>query len=256
MRTILYKNGFIRYFASLLEYCDQGKRKRSFYGMFILFLIASFFLDASTWTWGSALIFVGITTYLGELRNTTPNVISLSPYSPKQKLIYAWLAPVLYFALVISAMIIIRVFFICIFSLYGFLVGFDVAPMWEYSFEFEPVRDMGVYGVLFGLIAQIACYSAGMFSSFIKKWGYRVIATFVFCSVAYLCLQFMSLPYSLTLEKGIRFVGFFMASPFYGFGYEYMQYPWLAVVLCGVASLAFLGFTIWFTALRSRGKDY
>ncbi|MCH5142374.1 MAG: hypothetical protein J1G07_01485 [Clostridiales bacterium] len=256
MRTVLYKSGFLRYFSSLLEYCEQSKRKRGFYGMFVFFMALTFILNETSWTWFSAVLLAGIAIHLGELRNSTPNVVSLSPYKPTQKLIYAWLSPLLYFVLALATMLFIRVFFLSIFSLYGLLVGFEVYPIWQYAFAFDPAEEMGAYGILFGLIFQLACYSAGMFSSFIKKWSNKAIFIFAFCVVVYLCLQFMSLPYSLTLEKGIRFIGFFAASPFYDFGYKYMQYPWLAVLLCGVAMFAFFGFTVWFTARKNRGKDY
>lgn len=256
MRTILYKSGFLRYFSSLLEYCQQSKKKTGYAGTFVLVLLFSFWLNVSTWTFGSALLLAGIAIHLGGLRNSMPNVVTLAPYKPTQKLIYAWLSTLLYFAIALATMLFIRLFFISIFSLYGLLVGFDVAPIWVDSFAFNPVEEMGTYGIIFGLIFQLACYSAGMFSSFIKKWGFKALFTFIFCVVVYLCLQFMSLPYSLTLAKGIRFVGFFAGTPFYSLGYEYMQYPWLAVLLCGVAALAFLGVTVWFTARKNRGKDY
>ena len=256
MRTILYKSGFLRYFSSLLEYCVQSKRKRGYAGTFGLFVLLTFLLNVTNWTWLTAVILAGIAIYLGGLRNAMPNVITLSPYSPRQKLIYAWLAPALYFALALATMLFIRIFFISIFSLYGLLVGFEVYPIWEYSFEFNPVEYMGTCGIIFGLLFQVACYSAGMLLSFTKKWTNKAIISFAFCVAVYLCLQFMSLPYSLTLAKGIRYIGFFAASPFYSFGYEYMQYPWLAVILCGVVIFAFLGFTIWFTTRKNRGKDY
>lgn len=256
MRTVLYKIGFLRYCSSLLEYCEQGKRKRGYYGTFVLFVLLTFLLNIKNWTWFSAILLAGIAIYLGGLRNATPNVITLSPYSPKQKLVYAWFAPVFYFVLALATMLFIRVFFLSIFSLYGLLVGFEVYPIWQYAFAFDPAEEMGAYGILFGLIFQLACYSAGMFFSFTKKWSNKAIFTFVFCVAVYLCLQFMSMPYSLTLEKGIRFIGFFAASPFYDFGYKFMQYPWLAVLLCGVAVFAFFGFTVWFTACKNKGKDY
>ncbi|MCH5148360.1 MAG: hypothetical protein J1G05_03225 [Clostridiales bacterium] len=256
MRTVLYKSGFLRYFSSLLEYCQQSKRRSGYIGVFAAYVVLSFVLNALSWTWFSAALLAGIAIYLGGLRSATPNVITLSPYSPKQKLIYAWLAPALYFVLALAAMVFIRIFFLSIFSLYGLLVGFEVFPMWKEAFMFDPVKAMGGYGIIFGLLFQLAGYSAGMFFAFIKKWSNKAIFTFIFCVAVYLCLQFMSLPYSLTLPKGIRFIGFFEASPFYSLGYEYMQYPWLAVLLFGVAVFAFFGFTVWFTARKNRGKDY
>ena len=256
MRTVLYKSEFLRYFSSLLEYCEQSKRKRGYYGMFVVLVIFSFVLNVTNWTWGSALLLAGMGIYLGGLRNATPNVISLAPYSPNKKLLYSWLAPLLYFVLTIATMLLIRILFISLFSLYGLLAGVEISPIWELSFEFHPLESMGGLGIIFGIIFEVACYSAGMFYSYIKKWGYKAIFVFAYSIAVYLCLQFMSLPYSLTLAKGIRFVGFFAASPFYSFCYENMQYPWLAVLLFGIAVLAFVGFTVWFTARKNRGKDY
>lgn len=256
MRTILYKSGFLRYFSSLLEYCQQSKKKNGYAGTFVLVVLFTFMLDSSTWTIGSGLLLCGIAIHLGGLRNSMPNVVMLAPYKPTQKLIYAWLAPILYFAIALATMLFIRIFFISIFSLYGLLVGFEVVPIWEYSFAFNPAEEMGAYGIIFGLIFQLACYSAGMFHSFIKKWGFKALFVFIYCVAIYLCLQLMSLPYSLTLAKGIRFVGFFWGTPFFAVGYEYMKYPWLAVLLCGISALAFIGATVWFTALRNKGKDY
>lgn len=256
MRTILYKNGFLRYFSSLLEYCQQGKRRGSFAGALIAMIIVSFLLDIGTWTWGSGLMLVWITVYLGSLRSFKPNVVTLAPLSRMQKTVYSWLAPLLYFAIVIAGMVLLRVFFLLINSVYGLLIGFNIAPLWEIAFSFNPYNSMGTYGIIFGIIFQIACYSAGMFVTSINKSGFKALFVFLFCLAVYLCLQFMSLPYSLTLEKGIRFIGFFLGSPFYNVCYNYMQYPWLSIVLFGVAVLAFFGVSIWFSALRNRGKDY
>lgn len=257
MRTVLYKSGFLRYFSSLLEYCQQGKRRGSFTGAFIAIVIISFvFLTETTWTWGSGLLLVWIAVYLDGLKSFKPNVVTLAPLSWKQRFVYSWLAPLLYFVLVIAGLVLVRVFFLLINSAYGLLVGFKIAPLWETSFSFNPHNTMGTYGIIFGLIFQLACYSAGMFISSIKKGGFKALFVFIFCAAIYLCLQLMSLPFSLTLDERIRFIGFFSGSPFYYICYFYMQYPWLSVVLCGVVALAFFGVTVWFTAIRNRGKDY
>ena len=256
MRTVLYKNGFLRYFSSLLEYCQQGKRKNGYAGVFAVYVCLSFLLNATNWTWLSAALLAGIAIYLGGLRGSMPNVVSLAPYKPTQKLIYAWLAPIVYFALTLATMLFIRVFFLGLFSMYGLLAGFDSSPMWVYSFEFNPLEEMGTHGIIFGLLFEVACYAAGMFSAVTKKWTNKAIFTFVFCVAVYMCLQFMSLPYSLTLDVRIRFVGFFAGSPFYEFGYNFMQYPWLSLLLCGVAIFAFVGFTVWYTIRKNAGKDY
>ena len=224
--------------------------------MFIAIVLVSTMLNEDTWAWGSGFILLWITSYLGGLRNFKPNVVTLAPLSWKQKTVYSWLSPLLYFVLVIAAMITLRVILLLIESAYGLLVGFEIYPLWEFSFEFNPYRQMGTFGILFGIIFQLACYSAGMFATFIKKGGYKALFAFLFFVAIYLCLQFMSLPYSLTLPKEWRFIGFFDGSPFYSLCYKYMALPWLSVVLCGVAALAFFGVSIWFSAIRTRGKDY
>ncbi len=270
MRTILYKSGFLRYFSSLLEYCQTGKRKRAYVSVYIVYVFLSLFLDQTTWTWLSAVMLAFIGAYLGSLRNAKPNVVTLAPISWKQKTVYSFLSTILYFVVAVAVMILLRVFFLCISSVYGLLIGADVSLVWKYSFQFNPYdfaidgiensagfyEGMGLYGILFGIIFELACYSAGMFAAYIKKGGYKAIFVFAFCLAISLCLQFMSLPYSLTLEKGVRFVGFFIGSPFYNVCYEYMQYAWLSVTLCGIAALAFFGVTVWFVARRNRGKDY
>ena len=225
MRTILYKSGFLRYFSSLIEYCQQGKRKRGYFGVFACFVFFAYFLNQNDWTWGGAIMLALIVFHLGGLRASKPNVVTLAPLSWKQKMIYSWLAPALYFVLAVAAMVIIRVFFLCIYSTYGLLIGGDVTPLWQFAFEFNPYNTMGTYGILFGLIFQLACYSAAMFATYIKKSGFKALFVFLFCLAIYLCLQFMSLPCSLTLEKGLRFLGFFMGTPFYYTCYGYMQYP-------------------------------
>lgn len=260
MRTLIYKSGFLRYFASLLEYCQPGKRKGSYLGAFALITFFTFGLNVTSWTWGSALILLWIAVYLSGLRNAKPNVVTLAPLSYKQKLIYSWLAPALYFVLSLATMIIIRVLSLCVVSVYGLLIGANVAPVWEYSFMFDPLNpvtgEMGVYGMLFGLIFQLACYSAGMFYSSIKKGTFKALFVFIYCVAIYLCLQFMSLSYSLTLVKEWQFFGFFIGTPFQRTCYEFMQLPWLSILLCGVAALAFFGVTVWFSARRTKGKDY
>lgn len=256
MRTVLYKNGFLRYFCSLIEYCQQTKKRSGAAYFFVAFAILASASTQETFTYMSGILLACIAIYLGGLRNNRPNVVTLSPVSWQKKAAYSFLSPILFFVLAVAAMVTVKVMFLLIGTAYGLLVGFEIGGMWRYAFTFDPYSKMGLYGIIFGLIFELACYSAGMFSTYIKKGGYKALFVFLFCLAVYLCLQFMSLPLSLTLEKGIRFTGFFIGSPFFPLGYEYMKYPWLAVTLCGVAVLAFFGVTIWFVLMRSRGKDY
>jgi len=244
MREFLYKNSFLRYFFSLFNRSRFARRRES-----VLIFFACYFALISAIVGGilgitTALVLFALGAYLGNCRRGRPNLTGLMPLTSRRKVVYQFLSPLFLLFLIFVGLLLLIIIYIILTYLNGLLFNFNPGNLFADLFngyidlQNELYGMAGPYGTSFSVFFTVICYSAGMIYGSVYKRSHRLIFGLAFYAVMYLGLNFMSLPFVLSLPPEERYFTFIWGSPFFGTCYEAMAFPWLSIVLCGCCAVA------------------
>lgn len=254
MKEFLYKSSFIRYYTALFNR-NLYYRKRTY---FLVYGVAAYVgvLVFSAWSsMLSMMLALGLFIAAGmtaAYRRAQPNLASLMPLTSRKKVFYQFMSPIFFVITVIVMMWLISTVFTLVFTLLFSIdrVSLDMFTVYWRLIK-EGVENMGGYGFTLFLFFTVICYAAGMVFGFIDKKRYQLLFAGGFYLMLIVAFYLITLPCKQTAGTF-----FFNPPPFYKTTLAYLKYPWLAVVLAGLAAVGAVVASVWFVNKKIGKKGY
>ncbi len=193
--------------------------------------------------------FIGIAIGVGYVSNTKPSLISVSPFSPKQKTVFGYLLSIVYLIIFTVFMIAVTMLFILIVALFAFLASGENIFVIEESIIQTSYRGDLIYCFL-GL-----CYFFSVYTiSHIGKRKIRNIAiTIWFIVIETLMLVLVNVV--STASNGGIYPGFSFSADVL-LDIDKLAHPWVPILIAGILSAVAFGTSVYTSYRCHRTRDF
>lgn len=216
--------------------------------IFAFFLISAHLAGPGSFTLSYPLAcFIGIAIGVGYASNTKPTIISVSPFSPKQRTVFGYLLCIVYVIIFTVFMIVITILFLLIIALFAFLATGENILIIEESIIQTSARGDLIYFFI-GLCFFFSVYTI----SHIGSRKIRNIAITIWFMVAEtLMLVFVNVV-STASNHGV-YPGFSFTADVL-INIDKLAHPWVPLLIAGLLTLVAFGTSVYtsYNCHRSR----
>lgn len=202
----------------------------------------------------SVAFFVGAAVGVGIATSVKPSLLSVAPFSPKQRVIFSYLSAVL-------TGIITFVFYVVALLLFGLVIAFFAYVSTGtniFLYEDEEVMMTGsgwykAFSVLYSVYMFFTAYAIAN----INRKKYRNIATVVWFAVTEILTLVLinccadAYYRNVFPDSGVR-RNRIVTFMFLYEEYDYLAHPWVPVLIIGVITAIAIGLSIWLSIRRHR----